>query len=282
MSLISRIDNYIFIKKGVSFYTHLVPFAIVSLLIVVNSAADEKLFKNLSKSLEKPDLIYFPALFLTAVVFVIYYISLKEKISNAYLWPDRIFQRTICTSIIIMIICTMVTFFVVSSATNYQINSGKFLACILVASLSLTGYGWSLPSSLAKFIEEKSPNYNECHQNVAKITEILIDVRKKSQSTEQDVNEFYEAVKNLYSLINKNMLKEAKWAKGGIENVAENLYSLMQCLETNFLKTQDPNDIANFADASNGKDESGRYTNYIIILNNLGEFWYDWKITDSK
>jgi hypothetical protein len=246
----------------------------------VNSAADEKLFKNLSKSLETPGIIYFPALFLTAVVFVIYYISLKENISNAYLWPDLIFQRTICTSIIFMIICAMVIFVVVSSATNYQINSGKILACFLVASLSLTGYGWSLPSSLAKLIEEKSPNYNECHQNVAKITKILIDVRKKSQSTEQNVNEFYEAVKNLYSLINKNMLKEPKWAKGAIENVAENLFSLMQCLETNFLKTQDPNDIANFADASNGKDESGRYTNYLKILNNLGEFWHDWKITD--
>ncbi len=64
----------------------------------------------------------------------------------------------------------------------------------------------------------------------------------------QDVEAFYESIKNLQKEIEKNLQKEPKWARNDLENISNKLTQLLITMNNQF-PSDDINSIKTFSSA---------------------------------
>ena len=275
--IIARLDNFVFVKNWYSVCTHLIPFAIASLLLLTLSLPEDNLLLKLVEVLQRPSCTWLPAGLLTAVAAVIYYVAIKVQIRQAYLWSDGDRRRTIFTSLVYVILCTYMVYAVLMSASSYELTLGTILACLLVAVLSLTGIGWERPNSWVKSTDRKSPNYTDGRASAEKLTETLNQLRRKKTADKKDVEDFLGAAKKLRSSIEENLQIEPVWAKHDPQRASELLYTLIELITAHF-----PTDNES---AVKGFTTTCKYQKTYIVTNatfkeimeSLTKYWPEWQ-----
>ena len=279
---IAYLDSFIFVKSGYSAWAHLIPFAIASLLLITLSVTKENPLLNLAEVLQQPSWIWLPAAILTTVATVVYIVAVKVQIRQAYLWPNGNLRRTLFTSLVYIILCTLMAYMVLISSPSYESTFGGIWACLLVAVLSLTGVGWSLPSSWVESISVKCPNYTDSHLSITKLADALENVRSKSISNKQDVDDFLETAENLRTNIDKNLQIEPKWAEDNLQknrNASKKLYDIEHQIRVQFL-TNNESTVMDFAPAC--RYEAKHYQEFIRTLKALSDHWPEWQYKEPK
>ena len=278
---IAYLDSFIFVKSGYSAWAHLIPFAIASLLLITLSVTKENPLLNLAEVLQQPSWIWLPAAILTTGATVVYIVAVKVQIRQAYLWSDGNLRRTLFTSLVYIILCTLMAYMVLISAPSYETTFGGIWASLLIAVLSLTGVGWSLPSSWVESIGVKSPNYTDSHLSITKLADTLDKIRNKSNSNKRDVEDFLEDVENLHSDIKMNLQIEPKWAEKDLvknRRAIEKLCTLEEQIRAQFL-TNNESDIMKFAPACRYNADCPEF---IKALKALSDYWPKWQYKESK
>jgi hypothetical protein len=272
---VERMDDWVFIKNGYSFWTHLVPFAIAALLLLILSVPPDNLLLKLAGLLQQPSWIWLPAGLLTAIATYVYIATIHVQIRQGYLWPDADLRRTIGTSMAYIVLCTLMAYAVLRSALTRETTLGDVWACFLLAVLSLTGIGWKGPGSWVESIGIKSPDYTDGRLAARKLTAILQRVRSQERGDKKDVEEFLEAATNLRASIETNFESEPKWARANLESVNATLHTLVEQVETLF-PDNDVLAVENFPAACSCQQES-LYREFITALRTLGRHWHEWQ-----
>lgn len=281
--VIAHLDHFVFVKKWYSVWAYLIPFAIASLLFLTLSVTKENLLLNLAEVLRQPSWIWLPAALLIAVATGVYIAAVKVQIRQAYLWSDGNRRRTLFTSLVYIILCTLMAYMVLMSVPSYETTLGGIWACLLVAVLSLTGIGWLIPSSWVKLIGVKCPNYTDSHRSITKLADALKDVRNKGNSDKRDVEDFLETVENLRSNIEKNLQIEPKWTEDNLKknrSASEKLYNMRKQIRAQFL-TNNGYSFMKFAPACRYNTD-GPASEFIRTLKALSDYWPEWQYKESK
>lgn len=268
---IARVDDFVFVKNYYSVWTHLIPFAVAALLLLILSIPTDNLLLRLAKVLDQPSLIWIPAGLLTLVAAVVYVATIRVQIRRAYLWSNGDLRRTIGTSLFYIILCSFMAYLVLRSGSLSGTSWGDIWACFLVAVLSLTGIGWSVPSSWVKSVGVQSPDYTEGRLSAQKLARVLRYARSKPTGDKQDVEDFAESVKNLYSSIQTNLQLEPKWTKKNLESAMKELRAGLNHVKTYF-PTDNVAAIQDFAAACRYQKES-QYGDFIETLKKLSNYW---------
>lgn len=278
--MVAHLDDFIFIKKGYSFCKHLVPFSIAALLLLILSIPEDDLFLRLVDLLQKPNWIWLPAGLLTVVAIVVYVVNIRVQVHQAYLWTDGDCRRTITTFVTYMVLCTLMAYGVLKSASSQTTTLGDIWGCLLLAVLSLTGIGWSVPGSWVESMGIKSPNYTEGRFSADELEGVLEDVREKPYAEEKDIKRFLEASNNLYTSIKRNFALEPEWAKDKLSTASGALRTLIEQVEEKFA-TGTWLEVEDFAAACKCQKYS-QYPEFITALRTLSDYWCGWQCQESK
>jgi hypothetical protein len=270
------VDYYIFIKNGYSFLTHLVPFAIAALVLMILSVPTDNMLLKLAKTLKQPSWIWLPAIMLTIITTLAYITNIYTQIRRAYLWSEGDVRRTIGTSVTYMLLCTLIGYTVLRSASTSNITLSDVWTCFLVAILSLIGIGWSGPKSLVESIGVQSPNYTDGRRYVTQLTGILQRTRSKPRGEAQDVQEFFVSVKNILENLDKNLVLEPEWAKDNLLVVQQALKTLAEHAD----RFTDDN-VEYFAAACSCQMKD-QFQKFLDALNSLGSYWPEWQCPTSE
>jgi hypothetical protein len=156
------LDRYFFLKNGYSIWRHVVPVVLAALLLGVTSLASEDLLKKLFAVLQTPSVTWLPAIVLTFVCMLIYYLSIRAQVRQAYLWSDGDFRRTIITCVVYLGLFTGAALFVLHTSVSgsSKITFGMVWSSLLLALLSSVGVGWSLVN-VAELVNSNIPDYTE-------------------------------------------------------------------------------------------------------------------------
>ena len=276
---IERLDGWISVKNGYSFWTHLVPVAVAALLLLVLSVPPDNLLLKLAGALQQSGWIWLPAGLLTAIATYVYVVTINVQIRQGYLWPDGDLRRTIGTALVYILLCALMAYAVLSSTLARKTTLGDVWACCLLAVLSLTGIGWSGPSAWVKSIGVQSPDYTDGRLAAKRLTEILRRVRGKARGDRQDVEDFLEAAKSLRSSIEENLELEPGWARDSLETASAALRLLVEQVEDLF-PVSDASAVEDFAAACKCQ-QAFIYREFTSVLRTLGNTWREWQCPES-
>lgn len=276
---IARLDGWVFVKNGYSFWTHLIPYAIAALLLVILSIPPDNLLLKLVNLLQQPSWIWLPAGLLTAIATYVYFTAVNVQVRKAYLWPDADVRRTIVTSLAYVVLCTLMAYAVLRSALARQTTLGDIWACFLLAVLSLTGIGWSGPGSWVESIGIKTPDYTGGRLAAKKLTGVLCRVRGAPRGDKEDVEDFLKAAKDLRASVETNLELEPGWARDSLERTNIALRTLVKQVEKQF-PTDDESAVADFATACRCQQEF-HYREFTSALRTLGKYWGEWQCPKS-
>lgn len=274
MKLKRRLDWLVFTKRGYSLLTHLVPFCIAALLLLIVSVPDDNLLIQLATRLQTPSWLWAPAAMLTLATAAVYFAIVFVQIRRAYLFRDGCWRRTATTTTFFVITCTSMAFAVLISASARTPYAATIWACLLLALLSLTGIGWSTPSSWIESLGIKLPDYTEPEVEVQRVTEIVARMRREGNSNKQDVQRFLEAVNSLRSEIEKNLKYEPGWEQANLSPIVQELRNLHEVAQSSF-PISDANKIKDFAVAC--QCQKTQYSEFMTALNATGKYWSAWK-----
>jgi len=282
----ARIDGYIFIKKAYSVWTHLIPFGIAALLLLLLSVPEGDLLRNLAEVLEQPSLrIWLPALLLTLITGYVYLRTISTQIKQAYLWSNRDILRTAVTFFVYLSLCSLMAFLVLRFTPCLEISRGSLWACFLVAVFSLSGIGWRGPSSWVELIGVKSPDYTAGRLAAGNLTKILKKVREEGttdpEENKQYIKDFLREADNLKSNIEKNLEIEPEWsryhpeARYHLQNAYDTLNELINQVKNDFPTTDDIK-VMDFPLACRFQ-KAPQYIDFIRLLKELSDYWPEWK-----
>jgi hypothetical protein len=277
--ILSTLDNVLFVKNGYLFLKHLIPFLIAALLLLMLSVPGDNLLVQLVNRLEGSKGARIAAAIVTVVATAIYVSSVNAEIRTAYLWKRHDFVRTIFTSVFYVALCTGLSFFVLRSFRAQDVSLEGLWACYLIAILSLTGVGWSLPSKWVESIGVKSPNYERGRIAAGNICKILNEMRGKAFSTSADVKAFTQIMKDLQANINENIEIEPSWSRGELEHVETEIDRLLTETKVWF-PIDNKTRVELFANAC--RSEGVYFSNFVNCLESLGRYWQDWLPKDLK
>lgn len=274
-TIFTWVDRFLFIKNGYTFVSHLVPFSIASLLLLSLSVPKDNLILKLGNLLKEPSWMWLPAGLVTAVASIVYIATIHEQVRKAYLWPDRDCVRTITTSAVYLVLCTLMAFAVLKSIISRSVGWVDIWTCFLIAVLSLTGIGWSKPKSWAESMGIKSPDYTQGRIHANQLGTILSTARDKANSDQKDIQAFLTAANGLRSNIETNLPIEPEWAKGSLSEASNALYNLIDQVNTKF-PTTNPEKVSDFATACRCQQKF-LYQKLIENLTVLSKYWQDWR-----
>jgi len=275
MKLAPRIDWLLFTKRGYSLLTHLIPFTIASLLLVVVSVPKDNLLIQLADRLQQPSWLWLPAAVLTLATGATYMATTSVQIRRAYLFKAGRWRRTIITASLYLTVCTAMAYGVLRSAAPASPYPGTIWACLLLALLSLTGIGWSEKSSWVESMGIQCPDYTKSDQAVLGVTNLLSQTRKAATGTKQNIDDFLKGVDKLQTEIEDNLQYEPTWERAKLLPIVEKLKTLTNAVESAFPDSK-PNAIADFAVASRC-EKAPQYSAFIDALNDVGQYWGAWK-----
>jgi hypothetical protein len=213
------VNDFLFIKRGYSFWKHLVPFSVAALLLLMLSVPKDNLLLQLAdllqSSLRQPNFILVPAVLLTVIATVVYFLAMFADVRRAYLWPRGDLRRTLITGILYIALCTLLALGVLQSAPPPAQMEPRAIVwtSFLVAVFSLTGIGWTRPSSWVENIGIEPPDYRDGRASARDMTQVLDEVRRAEYGTEEHVREFLGAAQSLRESVDKNFNLEPEWAK---------------------------------------------------------------------
>ena len=217
-----------------------------------------------------------PAVLLTIVATVVYIFTMYADIRGAYLLPGGDVRRTLITCALYIALCSLMAFGVLQSAPPpEQIAKGAIVwTSFLIASFSLTGIGWSMPSSWVENVGVKPPDYTNGRAAARDMTEVLARVRRAERGTKKDVQDFSSAAESLKKNVDDNLDLEPKWANEDLETIKGHLETLIQETKDRF-PIKDNAAVADFAAACKcQKDE--QYPTFIEALGGLSKYWKEW------
>lgn len=275
----NRIDSIIFIKRGLSFWLHLVPFSIASLVLIILSIPSDNLLLKLVTLLKKPSWIWLCVVLLTMVGTISYLLRIRFQIRQAYLWSQNDIKRTIITSIFYLSLCTLMAFAVLMTA-NLKEDAptfSKIWACLIISVLSFTGIGWKGPNSLVKELGIVNPDYIKARNKIEELTETLDDIRKKETCEDADRNKLIEILESLNKEIDENIYIEPSRVRQTIQDVNEILGTLKKLLEQKFKDSQ----VRDLAAACRYQKED-RYQDFIEALKRLSKYWPKLKYNETN
>ena len=275
MQLKPHIDWLLFTKRGYSLLKHVVPFSIAAVLLVLVSVPKDNLLVQLASRLQQPSWLWLPAGLLTLATIAVYLATVSVQIRRAYLFKEGLWRRTIATSILYIVICTSMAYGVLRSTSSGSLTAGIIWACLLLALLSLTGIGWSGPSSWVESIGIQCPDYTESDEAALSVTIILNRLRRKASSEKRDVVDFLESVNNLRTGIEKNIKYEPTWAQAQLDPIVNKLGTLQQVVKSSF-PDSDGNAIQDFAVACRCQKRP-QYSEFITALSETAQNWTAWK-----
>ena len=227
--------------------------------------------------LEHPSLIWLPAGILTVFAVIVYILTIKSQISQAYLWPDKDWRRTICTSAAYIALCTIMASVVLCSIRDSAaLTLSNIWSSFLVAVLSLTGIGWKGPASWVESIGIKSPNYADGRISARRMVEIALKARGKPFGEKRDVADFLKAIDDLRANIEKNIELEPTWAKEKLEEVCRSLRTTAEQTKELF-PLSDTGAVMDFAGVFNAEKHS-QYEAFIDSLKTLSKYWRELKL----
>ncbi len=276
----SFIDNYIFIKGGYSIWRHLIPFAIASLLLIILSVPKDNLILKLVKLLQRPGWIWVPTVLLTITASMVYILTMKLQIRQAYFFPEGDLRRTIGTTLTYILLCALMAYLVLQSTSTNGNIFGEIWTCLLVAVLSLTGIGWSGPNSWVDSIGIKLPDYTAARISYAQAADTLQTIRKKTTCNSKDVDDFLKAINDLYTGIEANFHLEPAWSKRGLEGIRDALRSIKDQIEE-LKKTKKDYFFRDFACVCRYQKED-QYGKFISTLRELGGYFHDWQYIENQ
>lgn len=279
MQVMRHVDWLVFTKRGYSFWKHLVPFMVAALVLIIVSVPNDNLLVKLANRLQQPSWLWLPAGLLTLVATSVYVTSLSIQIRRAYVFKDGRWRRTIVTAAVYVLICTTMAYVVLRSAAPYQKSWGASWACLLLAVLSLTGIGWSGPSSWIESIGLQCPDYTEPQEAAFKVTKLLNLMRGKQIGEQRDVLDFLEGINNLRTGIEKYLRYESDWAERDLSPVLAKLRTLSESVELKF-PDSNPNAIRDFAVACRCQ-KTPQYEEFINALKDVGKHWEVWKCPEE-
>jgi hypothetical protein len=275
MQLKPHIDWLLFTKRGYSLLKHVVPFSIAAVLLVLVSVPKDNLLVQLASRLQQASWLWLPAGLLTLATIAVYLATVSVQIRSAYLFKEGLWRRTIATSILYIVICTSMAYGVLRSTSSASLTAGMIWACLLLALLSLTGIGWSGPSSWVESIGIQCPDYTESDEAALSVTIILNRLRREASSKKSDVDEFLESVNNLRTGIEKNIKYEPTWAQAQIASIVDKLKTLQHVVKSSFPDSNE-HAIQDFAVACRCQ-KSAQYSEFITALTETAQNWTAWK-----
>jgi len=275
MQLKPHIDWLLFTKRGYSLLKHVVPFSIAAVLLVLVSVPNDNLLVQLANRLQQRGWLWVPAGLLTLATIAVYLATVSVQIRRAYLFKDGVWRRTIATSILYILICTLMAYGVLRSTSAANLTVGIIWACLLLALLSLTGIGWSGPSSWVESIGIQCADYTESDEAALRVTRILNRLRRQASSQKHDVDDFLESINNLVTGIEKNIKYEPTWAQAELAPIVDRLKTLKQVVKSSFPE-KNLNAIQDFAVACRCQKNS-QYSEFITALSETAQNWSAWK-----
>jgi hypothetical protein len=273
-----RVANFRFSRIFYLFCLHVVPFGIAALLLIILSTPDEKLLLNIEKSLQKPNSVWLPAIILTLILTIVYFLTIYTQIYKAYLLSQGIYLKTMIVGVVYIAICWLMAYLVLISISPSKlffagITLGDIWCCYLLVVLSFIGIGWKMPDSLVKSVGITPPNYEDAHTAVRNIAELLRRVRLNKPLT-NDIEDFVKSANDLRINIGKYIEIEPNRAKNALVLISEKLGILI--LQANQLFPQsEKNRLQEFVIACK-YNKTVQYKDFIESLKTLGKFWNEW------
>jgi hypothetical protein len=285
MAIIPLLDRFVFIKKGYSFWKHLIPFCMAALVLVVLSLPADNLLLKLTDRLSKPDWIWIPAIALTILACLIYGSFVYVQARQAYLWTDGSLRRGLLTASLYLLACAAMAYAVLQTGLTAPALWGGVWACVLVAALSLTGVGWSLPDSWVKSIGIQVPDYTEARTIARQLAKLVAAVAAKPYAARGDVEAFLKVAGSLRDQIEVNKSLEPEWAMPQVDCAVDDVRELMEQAASDFLPEKDaPNSrqaVEEFSLAC--AFESGEsHRGFTAALRRVSDYWLDWKFATRR
>lgn len=238
---LKAVDRFFFLKKGYAFLSHIVPFGVASLLLLILSLPTDNLLVKLEKLLSAPNSLSIPALLLTAVSLAVYVFSVRTQVRRAYLDAGNQGLRTLITSVVFIVLATLMAWLVLDSeaplANDAELDAriGRAWACLLVALLSLTGIGWTTPSSWHERVGVEVPDYRKARGTIAAISTLhLPDIREAEICTTLERDALQKAFEDLGSELRQNRRLEPAWARPSVETTERALAKVASRLKSDF------------------------------------------------
>ncbi len=158
---------------------------------------------------------------------------------------------------------------------------GGIWACLLVAALSLTGVGWSLPNSWVKSIGIQVPDYTEARSTAKRLAQLVAKVAAQPYAERGDVEAFLKIAGSLRDEIEKNRSLEPEWAMPAVDCALDDLRDLMEQAATDFLPDKDaPNSrqaVKEFSLAC-AFETNETHASFEAALRRLSAYWLDWSL----
>jgi hypothetical protein len=273
--VVKFLDKFVFLKKGYSVLAHVLPIGVASLLLLTLSVPKDNLLLKLVQALERPGWVWLPAWLLTIVSAYVYFISIKVQVLRGYLFSSGIMLRSAGTSLFFILLCTLMAIAVLISASPGAITPPGIWACFLLAALSLTGIGWSTPTTWIEALGIKPPDYREAQRLLRQLSATLRSVRAKPRAQRGDITKFLDDARKLFSELEKNLEQEPQWAQPDIRRAKDSVSNLIERVEARF-PADNNQAIEDFAPVLNCKKEF-QYADVIGALRAVAQHWPEWQ-----
>lgn len=268
------LDKFFFLKKGYAALKHVLPFGVASLLLLVLSVPQDNLLPKLVQSLKQPG-VWLPAALLSIVSTCVYVISLYVQVRKAYLFKSGNILRTAGTCLLFIFLCASMAYVALRSALPGAFTPAGLWACFLIATLSLTGIGWSTPTTWVDALGVKHPDYEEAQRLVGLFKQELTSVRTRPRGSKSDVTMILSYAGSLRTELEKNVESEPSWARQGILQVRDAVSGFVRAVTATFANA-DGQIIQDFAQVMNCR-KGPQYpdvVNAVNAINGIAEFWH--------
>ena len=230
-------NRYFFLKKGYAFLSHVVPFGVASLLLLTLSLPGGDL-------LSAPHAVAVPALFLTGVALTVYVFSVRTQIRRAYLDGGNHWLRALVTAAVFIALATGMAWLVLDStgrpAGGLSAQVGRAWACLLVALLSLTGIGWSTPSTWHERVGVELPDYRKARGMIDAIARSMAEIRASTVGTPLQRDGLAKAFDDLAGELRQNLRLEPRWARPPLQEAEEALQAIAARFKSDFAEANVP------------------------------------------
>jgi hypothetical protein len=220
--------------------------------------------------------LWISAALLTVVALGVYYASIFIQVRQAHLWTDGNVTCSIVTAFLYLLLCTLMAYGVLRASKNGLVTLGAVWACFLLATLSLTGIGWSVPDSWVKTIGITIPDYTQARTYARGLKDIVENISVKPFGTENDIKDFLKLAESLLEELRKNKDLEPAWARPDPDPIINDINEIIVLTNKHF-KLDDIPAIERFSSACKLEADEMHYPGFVPALKRVKNYWINWK-----